>query len=378
MAIAMMEVPRGFQGAGIALSVRAMLTYLLEAGHEVTVLSCFQDPAERPFDPRLHYAHVPWRVRMPARLSLVSDLAQGRAMAAKLRTLPRFDVLDVQEANIAPPLFRVADAMGTRKVYSIRQTVLFGPRRFSRFDTMILRHYNLAAARAADRCIAMTEVSRDAYVACGLDPQTIDVVPDAMDTPVQRTSRARAEGGPRFLWVGRLYPGKAIEVAVRAARLVLDALPDARFDIVGSGVLRPVAEHLAGPEAGTRILFHGHVRDAQAVAKIRGKADVFFFTTVHEAFGRVLVEAMAQGLPCVATDIPVLREVMGDAGDYFPMNDAGALAQRLIALAQDPDRCRRYAKSGQDRVLRLFNHDTARRHLLASYARLSGPQQQAA
>lgn len=373
-----MGVPTGFQGSGIPLSVRAMLDYLLSAGHDVTVLSCFEDPQERPFHPKLRYVHVPWRVRMPAALSLVSDLVQGRAMAEALSKLPPFDVLDVQEANIAPVLFRAADAMGTRKVYSIRQTVLFGPRRFSRIATPILRHYNIAAARAADRCVAMTEVSRAAYMAQGIDGGKIAVVPDAMEVPGGATREPREADDIRFLWVGRLYPGKAIDVAVEAARKVLEALPQARFDIVGSGVLLPLAQRLAGPEEGSRIVFHGHIHDPEQLARMRTEADVFFFTTVHEAFGRVLVEAMAQGLPCVATDIPVLREVMDDAGDYFPINDASGLAHRLIALAQDPARRRRYAEQGPQRVRDHYSHAAVRRHLLASYDRLFEPPRRAA
>ena len=355
-----------------------MLDYLLSAGHDVTVISCFEDPAEKPFHSGLRYVHVPWRVRMPAALSLISDLVQARAMAEALRQLPPFDVLDVQEANIAPILFRAAEEVGTRKVYSIRQTVLFGPRRFSRVATPILRHYNLAAARAADRCVAMTEVSRVAYAACGIDPRKIDVVPDAMEVPGRSASERGGSGGPRFIWVGRLYPGKAIEVAIQAARMVLESLPDARFDIVGSGVLMPLAQRLAGPDVGTRIVFHGHIHDPEVLAKMRSDADVFYFTTVHEAFGRVLVEAMAQGLPCVATDIPVLREVMGDAGDYFPLNDVSGLAHRLIALAQDPAKRKRFAEQGPARVRDHYSHATVRRHLLASYERLFEPPQRAA
>src|SRR5262249_29262801 len=98
-----------------------------------------------------------------------------------------------------------------------------------------------------------------------------------------------------------------------------------------------------------------HVRDVPvlseaAKATLLAAADALVLPSEREAFGIVFLEAWAAGLPVVGADIPVVREVVGDAGVLFPPGDAGALAVRIDELLADPARARGLAAQGRTRL----------------------------
>ena len=92
------------------------------------------------------------------------------------------------------------------------------------------------------------------------------------------------------------------------------------------------------------------VLDYDATWRAYEQADIFVFPSLCESFGHPLVEAMAAGLPVVASDIAVHREICGDAGAYFPVLDAQALAAQLGELIRDPARRQEQAARGSRRV----------------------------
>src|SRR5262249_34312465 len=92
-----------------------------------------------------------------------------------------------------------------------------------------------------------------------------------------------------------------------------------------------------------------------------------------EQFGRVLIEAMACGVPVVGSDSGEIPHVIGDAGLVVPEDDVSALRDALEALAADPARRAEYARRGRARVLERFTQEQVARRVAAVYAEaLSG------
>jgi alpha-1,3-rhamnosyl/mannosyltransferase len=83
---------------------------------------------------------------------------------------------------------------------------------------------------------------------------------------------------------------------------------------------------------GVRVLGQVSARDASA---LYAGADLFVFPSRHEGFGIPVLEAMVQGTAVVCSDIPVLREVGGDAAQFVPLDDIDALADTIDALLRD-------------------------------------------
>ena len=127
-----------------------------------------------------------------------------------------------------------------------------------------------------------------------------------------------------------------------------------------------------GLELGRDVVLLGTVSDAELGGWYRA-ADVFAFPSVKEGFGLVVLEAMAAGLPVVATDIPVFAEYMTDGADALlvPTGDAPALAAALARVATDPELRTRLVTGGAEVVGRFTWEASALRHLEV-YAALEG------
>jgi glycosyltransferase involved in cell wall biosynthesis len=186
---------------------------------------------------------------------------------------------------------------------------------------------------------------------------------------------ASAGGAPLVLAVGRLVPYKGFDVLVAAARL----LPEpCRVVIVGGGELRTELEALIRQHGvGDRVVLAGRLGDESLRALFQNAA-IFCLPSVSraEAFGVVLLEAMAHGLPIVASDIagsgvPWVNE-HGVTGLNVPTGDAAALAAALAALLSDPARRQRMGRESRRRFEAEFTAARASRRVLELYDALAG------
>jgi len=159
----------------------------------------------------------------------------------------------------------------------------------------------------------------------------IEVHPNTVDTEVFTVADHRGHSPRRLLNVANLTEKKG------QAHL-LDALPrldDVQLDVVGDGELRGRLEEHA---RGLPVTFHGEL-PKEEVARMMSEADLFVLPSTHETFGCVLIEAMASGLPSVATAVGGVPEVLGnEAGELVPPGDPAALAEAIErALAREFD-----------------------------------------
>ena len=150
--------------------------------------------------------------------------------------------------------------------------------------------------------------------------------------------------------VTRLSAQKAPLDLVRAAAIVAQSVPNVAFVIVGDGPLRPQVEALIG-ELGLRdrIKLTGLRTD---VPDLMSAFDVFVLSSLWEGLPRVLPQAMAAGLPIVATAVDGNAEAVQDGvnGRLTPPGDATALAEAVIQLLRDPGQAARFSQAGLDRV----------------------------
>lgn len=195
------------------------------------------------------------------------------------------------------------------------------------------------AARRASVVIANSESGRKDLVRRGLPPQRIAVIPNGVDTDVFRPdpiarARIRAELGlgttERIVGiVGRIDPVKDHATFLDAAALVRSERRDVRFVVVGDGPQRLVADLRGRAESlgiGNLTSWLGPRDDIPAVMN---SLDVLVSSSVSEGMPNVLVEAMACGVPCVATDVGDSAAVIDVTGATCSTRDPAALAMRV-------------------------------------------------
>src|SRR5262249_4177146 len=158
-----------------------------------------------------------------------------------------------------------------------------------------------------------------------------------------------------ILLVARLDYLKDHATAVRTLERVARSRPDARLVLVGEGPERPKIEDQVrrlGVAAGVRFL--GLRQD---VARLLRATDLFLLTSVSEGIPLTVLEAMAAGLPVVATRVGGLAEVVvdGETGLLAPPGDDAALAGAVLRLAADPGARRRMGRRGQERAHTVFS-----------------------
>ncbi len=150
--------------------------------------------------------------------------------------------------------------------------------------------------------------------------------------------------------VTRLSPQKAPLDFVQAAALVSQAVPECRFVMVGDGPLRPQVEALAA-ELGVadQLILTGLRRD---VPELMAAFDIFALSSLWEGLPRVLPQAMATGLPLVATAIDGNAEAVIDGvnGYLIPPGEPAELARAVIGLVDNPHLARQMGGAGCQRV----------------------------
>jgi glycosyltransferase involved in cell wall biosynthesis len=150
--------------------------------------------------------------------------------------------------------------------------------------------------------------------------------------------------------VTRLSPQKAPLDFVRAASRIAESMPEAYFVMVGDGPLRPQVEALAA-ELGLadRLILTGLRRD---VPELMAAFDIFVLSSLWEGLPRVLPQAMATGLPVVATAIDGNAEIVVDGvnGRLTPPNEPLALAQAVVELLRQPHLAAQMGAAGRERA----------------------------
>ncbi len=162
------------------------------------------------------------------------------------------------------------------------------------------------------------------------------------------------EPGRYFLYAGRLSPEKGLDVLIEAHRPLADAC---RLVIAGgSSYSEDYIGRLRG-QAGPGVVFTGFQQGA-VLAALYGNALAFVLPSQMEGLSVALLEAMAYGLPVVASDIPENRELVDECGGFlFPLGDAAALRQVLQRLAADPGMAREIGRSSREKVTERFSWD---------------------
>jgi glycosyltransferase involved in cell wall biosynthesis len=215
-------------------------------------------------------------------------------------------------------------------------------------------------AHVTDRIICVSEAERQAALVRAIcPPERLVVIPNGLDIEAfDRMAAAEVERGQFGLTdgdfvigtVGRLDPQKGHAHLLRAAALVLERHPEARFLIVGDGELRSVLEQQAR-DAGIadRVVFVGRYEPAAALYRLM---DLFVLPSLWEGAPYSPLEAMAAGLPVVCSDVGGCRDIVadGETGFLVPPAQPHALAERVLELLEHRDRARAMGRAGRQRV----------------------------
>lgn len=338
---------------GVTEHVHHTAVELRRRGHEVTIVTArFREGQEGRHERNV--VRVGTNIMVPFNRAFI-DFTVGLTLRQQLRRLfhtYNFEVLHTHSPN-APslPVLAVQEAwcpqvgtFHTTAGRSVLQDLFCG---YLRRTTIARLDARIAVSKTA-------EASTRLYY-----PGDYHIIPNGVDVerfhpgapPIERWVDPDYVN---LLFVGRLDPRKGLQYLLAAMPEVVQRTNGrARLLVVGDSYLRPRFEAQVTPAMRQHIHFLGHVPSAD-LPRWYTTGDIFVSpASGNESFGIVLVEAMAAGVPVVATDIPGYRSVIdpGVNAEAFPPGDVPALARTLAQLVEKPERRAALAERGRQRAM---------------------------
>jgi len=217
-------------------------------------------------------------------------------------------------------------------------------------------------APATDRIVVNSPAIRDYSVELGLPAEKFLVIPGAVESPppsdVTRPQLCAELGEPEDAQligaVGRLWPQKRVKDLIWAFELMHVLDDRARLLVIGDGPQRRMLERFARSlELDHAVLFLGHRED---VLRIMPHLDVLWLGSDYEGLPNAVMEAMACGVPVVATDIPGCRELVteDETGFLVPVAGRAERARQTDKILRDPELARRLGQAGREKVSKEF------------------------
>ena len=324
---------------GVQVHVDDLARQLVARGHDVAVLA----PHDRGPGGRAAGAVL----RVPYRGTVApiapSPLAIRRLSRVFARLAP--DVVHVHEP-LAPSTAMWATLASPAPVVATFHAFLDRSRAME-LAAPLLR----TVARRLAASIAVSEAAA-AFLRRAVPELEPVVIPNGVDVAAfEGAEPAALPAGRRIAWIHRLDPQKGFGVALEAFSALVGDVPDARLVVGGEGRDRGLVEGLT-EAVRSRVTMLGTVAHADVSGILRGSEAAIAPATGQESFGIAVVEAMAAGVPVVASDIAGYREVVRDRRDglLVPPGDPAALAAGMRSILQDAGLASRLAEGGRVRA----------------------------
>jgi glycosyltransferase involved in cell wall biosynthesis len=318
------------------------------------------------------------RERFDAESALLDHYA--RRAAGRLR--PGADLLVAWSASALPALRR-ARQLGMRTVVERGSTHIawqtdlleseyarFGLRPRTASARIVERE--LAEYAEADAIAVPSRFVRRTFVERGIPEERVFCAPYGVSLASFAPPDTPGDDVFRVIHCGAVTLRKGCQYLLEAFDGL--ALPSAELWLVGG--VAPEMEEFRRRYASPRIVFHGPQPQAELARRFYGRSSVFCLASLEEGLAMVIPQAMACGLPVIATPNSGAEELVreGQEGYLVPIRDVEALQERILDLYRDPERRRAMGRAARIRVSEGFTWSDYGDRVVAAYQRLLAPR----
>lgn len=334
--------------AGAEALVKDMVPRMRSAGVDASVAVLKE--LDSPFERELRDKAIPFLPTAPGGIYSPSHVL------SLARQIHKFDVIQTYlfPAQLFTP---IAAMLGGSKVPLVisEQTTHHRRRKIwlHPMETWMYSRYTAIACASEGIAASLEEWIPGIDHKITVIPNGIDIPTFERANPVPRSSLGINDGNCVLLYVARLEPQKDHANLLRA----LSQIPGADLVLAGDGSLRSQLEvqaELLG--VAPRVHFLGRRKD---VAELLKMADIYVHPATFEGFGIAAAEALSAGKPVVASNVPGLAQVVGDAGILVPPGDSGKLAREVCNLMNSPDRRSQLSRAAVERGRQFSIEKTA-------------------
>ncbi|MGI6502371.1 MAG: GT4 family glycosyltransferase PelF [Candidatus Methanoculleus thermohydrogenotrophicum] len=312
--------------AGTEIATYYMAEHLAQRGHEVHVITSLDEGLpEENYEKGFYIHRLPrTKIRFAGAFIFWADI---------VRVIQKIgpDIVHAQSLGIGVPALLSKNLLKIPYVVWGQGSDVYLPDWFTKLTSKtIIKNANSVIALTEDMKRAMQAIyNRDITIV----PNGIDLKEYISELPVQNVEGAEK----RILFVGRLHPVKGIQYLLGAMSIVHRELPEAKLILVGDGEEREHLETLTD-NLGIRecVEFAGRVPH-ERVKDYMNQAEVFVLSSLSEGFPVTILEAMACGLPIVATRVGGIPDIIEDGTNGYLVDTMNQeqLAEALLKLLQD-------------------------------------------
>ena len=207
------------------------------------------------------------------------------------------------------------------------------------------------SCKIADRVVVNSDfMKRQLASSYRIAPNRINVIPNGVDVErfAKCKSRITLDGDPAILSVGQVCMLKGFGTFVDALGRLGHELPNMKLHLVGQ-VEKEYIELAESKGVSNFLVFHGRVPHSLIPTYLKSADFSIFGSVLYEGFGIVLVEAMASGLPVIASDIDTYSQIITDGKDglLFKRGNADSLSEVILNLTKDVDLRRKISQNSQ-------------------------------
>jgi phosphatidylinositol alpha-mannosyltransferase len=330
---------------GVTEHVHHTAIELEKRGHEVTIITANFNRDDKQYDGQ-RVRRVGFDVTIPAN-GAFCNVTFGFRLADQLRELEREKKFDI--VHIHSPVDPILPLIAT-KTFSAPKVGTFHTYMDSSLGFEIMQHFTMKIFQRLAGRIAVSSAASEFFNR--YFPGEYRVIPNGVDTDRFHSNVSQLEkyrdGSLNILFVGRLDPRKGLKYLLKAMPIVLAAVPKARLIVVGGGALREYYRTFVTDDIRDRVIFEGFV-PATVLPSYFATADLFIApATAGESFGIVLLEAMASGVPIIASNIIGYNTVLNDGREGFLVTKEQPLrlAEKIIELLRDTELRKRLGNQG--------------------------------
>jgi len=299
--------PLKYSGGGVRLHYIA--DGLAKKGHEV----CITTPKWKKSDQYEEHSYS--LIEIDAKFAILKPASILHFAATAYTANQNYDVVDVTDPTPLPLLKNKHSPLVVRTVNE-----LYGAKHYfeeSRlFFLLALLSSRTSLHLPYDAIITVSEFSKMQLIENGINPDKIKIVPNGVDASFYESFEEKKYDRPTIVSVSRLSRKKRLHWLLETVNYLKKDIPDVQLVLIGKGPDESRLRKLASEYRLEKFVnFTGYVSEEEK-ARILKRSHVFCFPSEQEGFGLVAIESMACGLPVIASNIPVLREVLGSAALY--------------------------------------------------------------
>ena len=332
--------------AGTEIATYNLADHLARRGHEVHVITSHDAGLPELSEESGFSVH---RIAWP-KIRFIGIVAFWAKICLEIQTI-KPDVFHAQSLLCGIPAVVAKKFLKIPYVVWGQGSDIYLPGRFTRMTSKsILQNADAVLALTEDMKQKMREI-------CDRD---ISVVPNGIDLKrFEISSGEKKEGSAKtIIFVGRLHPVKGVQYLIEAMAIVHQQMPDVKLVIVGDGVERARLEELAEKlNLNGCIQFAGQVPQ-ESIPRLMHQADVFALSSLSEGLPVVILEAMAAGLPIVATKVGGIPDIVEEGVNGYLVNAKSSeeIADRLLILLQNDEMREEIAAKNREKA-KLYTWD---------------------